>query len=123
MYSTAVNLKVYLYPVCELFRWTWLDQKFSAVLKLSTEGRLQIGNIMFYNEVVILSNPELAKLVEFIVADFETYGLTVEDIEAWVQDAELFGKVEDLKVELATIIEDGGFWSRAEFIEDEDELV
>jgi hypothetical protein len=78
---------------------------------------------MFYNEVVILSNPELAKLVEFIVADFETYGLTVEDIEAWVQDAELFGKVEDLKVELATIIEDGGFWSRAEFIEDEDELV
>lgn len=58
-----------------------------------------------YNEVVTaVQATDEAKLREFILTDFETYGLTAEDLDFWRESALAVGKFADYLDDLAFVI-------------------
>ena len=57
-----------------------------------------------FNVVEALSTSTEAKLREFILADFETYGLTGEDLDFWRESALAVGKFADYLDDLAFVI-------------------
>lgn len=60
---------------------------------------------MFPSEAVVTKfRSKRAELEEFILADFETYGLTAEDLEVWYFDAVAVGKLPEYLEDLARII-------------------
>lgn len=55
-----------------------------------------------------------AKLREFILADFETYGLTAEDLDVWLEDAVAVGNRALFEASLREVITEGEFWGYSE---------
>ena len=68
-----------------------------------------------YNEVVVTKNrSKRAELEEFILADFETYGLTAEDLEVWYFDAVAVSNVVAYLDTLRSVITEGADWGMSE---------
>lgn len=66
-------------------------------------------------EAIVTKNiSETKRLEEFILADFETYGLTAEDLEVWFWDALAVGKIADYRQTLREVIEGGSDWGMSE---------